>query len=84
MSAGKAKVRPKRTKQSKSSPDRCEQLKAGVDKELGKLHKTHALLIAVQFAANHDCEFDVSDALAVIRDRVEESIERLDRAQVAP
>lgn len=54
--------------------------KEAVNVELGQLHKTHALLIAVQFASNHDCEFDVADALAVIRDRVEESITRLDRA----
>lgn len=61
-----------------------KRLKEAVDAEIGRLHKTHALLIATQFAANHDCEFDVSDALAVIRDRVEESIGRLDRAQVSP
>lgn len=45
---------------------------------------THALLIAVQFAANHEADFDVSDALAVIRDRVEQSIVRLDAAEVRP
>ena len=70
-----------------ASPPRQEsrgQLKESVDVEIGQLNKTHALLIAVQFAANHDCEFDVSDALAIIRDRVEESIERLDRAEVLP
>ncbi len=57
-------------------------LKAAVNAELGQLHKTSALLIAVQFAANHECEFDVSDALAVLRDRVEQSIARLDEAEV--
>lgn len=61
-----------------------KRLTKAVDAEIGRLHKTHALLIATQFAANHDCEFDVSDALAVIRDRVEESIGRLDQAQVSP
>lgn len=59
---------------------RPSRLKQAVNVEIGQLHKTHALLIAVQFASNHDCEFEVSDALAVIRDRVEESIARLDRA----
>lgn len=83
MSRRKATVRPKRTKQSKAA-ERCEKIKSCVEDEIGRLHKTHALLIAVQFAANHDCELDVSDALAVIRDRVEESIERLDHAQVSP
>lgn len=56
--------------------------KQAVSVEIGQLHKTHALLIAVQFASNHDCEFDMADALAVIRDRVAESIERLDQAIV--
>lgn len=59
-----------------------KRLKATVNAELGQLHKTRALLIAVQFASNYDCEFDVSDALAVIRDRVEQSIARLDEAEV--
>jgi hypothetical protein len=55
-------------------------LKAAVSAELGQLHKTIALLIAIQFASNHDCEFDVSDTLAVIRDRIGQSIARLDAA----
>ena len=76
MSRAKVKARPKGAKHNEAQ----ERLKTGVDEEIGQLHKTHALLIATQFAANHDCEFDVSDALAVIRDRVEESINRLDQA----
>jgi hypothetical protein len=60
---------------------RRSPLREAVDDEIGHLHKTHALLIATQYAANHECEFDVSDALAVIRDRVEQSIARLDRAE---
>lgn len=76
MSRANAEARPIR-----ASPS---GLKAAVDAEIGHLHKTHALLIAVQFAANHEAEFDVSDALAVIRDRVEQSIVRLDEAEVRP
>jgi len=60
------------------------RLKAAVGVEVRHLHKTHALLIAVQFAANHEADFDVSDALAVIRDRVEQSIARLAAAEVRP
>lgn len=71
------------TQESQQSK-RQEELKGAIDIEIGQLHKTHALLVAVQFAANHDCDFDVSDALAVIRDRVEESIDRLDQAEVTP
>lgn len=77
MSAVKAAVRPRRTQQSNASAH-GEQIKAGVEAELGRLHKTHALLIATQFAANHGCKFDASDALAVIIQRVEQHIESLD------
>jgi len=61
---------------------RRSALREAVDAEIGHLHKTHALLIATQFAANHDCDFDVSDALAVIRDRVGNSIQQLDQAEL--
>ena len=60
---GRAKVRPKRTKQDKAR-ERLEMLKDAVSVEIGQLHKTNALLIATQFAANHECEFDASDAVA--------------------
>jgi len=78
MSAVKA-TRPRRTKQSKPSLERCEQIKDGIETELGRMHKTNALLIATQFAANHECEFDASDAVAAIIVRVEQTIETLDR-----
>lgn len=55
-----------------------DRLKAGVAMEIGQLHKTCALLIATQFAANHECQFDTSDALAAIIVRVEGHIETLD------
>ena len=55
-----------------------ERFKAGVDNEIGALHKTNALLIATQFAANHECEFDASDAMAAIIERVEKHIATLD------
>lgn len=55
-----------------------------VAKELRRLQKTHALLVAVQFAANHDAEFDVSDALAVIVALIDDSLAGLDRLEVSP
>lgn len=61
---------------------RRNTLKAAVNAEIGRLHKTHALLIAVQFAANHECEFDVSDAVAAIIVMVEQSLTGLDQAEV--
>lgn len=79
MSAGAARVRPRRIKQGKPSPKRCEPIKDGIDTELGRLHKTNALLIATQFAVNHECEFDASDAIAAIIERVDQHIETLDR-----
>jgi hypothetical protein len=78
VSVAKATVRPIRAEQRKAT-ERCEQIKAGVSEELGRLHKTNALLIATQFAANHECEFDASDAMAAIIERVDQHIETLDR-----
>jgi hypothetical protein len=75
---GTAKVRPERTDDN-GVRGRLEMLKDGVSVEIGQLHKTNALLIATQFAANHDCEFDASDAVAAIIVRVEQSITTLDR-----
>ena len=75
---GRAKVRPERTEHDKAR-ERLEMLKDAVSAEIGQLHKTNALLIATQFAANHECEFDASDAVAAIIVRVEQTIETLDR-----
>ena len=72
---GRAKVRPERTDDNGAR----NRLKAGVEAEIGQLHKTCALLIATQFAANHECEFDASDAVAAIIVRVEQTITTLDR-----
>jgi hypothetical protein len=47
------------------------------------LQKTRALLVAVQFAANHEAEFDVSDALAVIVAVVDDALDDLDLLEVS-
>lgn len=77
MSAGRAKTQPQRGEDVQTR-ERLEMLKRGVEDELGQLHRTNALLIAAQFAANHECEFDASDALAAIIARVDRHIETLD------
>lgn len=60
--------------------ERCERLKAGVESELGRLHKTNALLICTQYTANYgDVKVDISDAIAAIIERVERHIKTLDR-----
>ena len=74
----RARVRPKRTEDN-GARERLETLKNAVSNEIGQLHKTNALLIATQFAANHECEFDASDAVAAIIVRVEQTITALDR-----
>lgn len=63
--------------------NRRSTLKEAVNHEIGQLGERHALLVALQFAAAHDCDFSVSEALRVIRDRVEASIDCLDKASVA-
>lgn len=49
--------------------------------DLERKQKTQAVLIAVQFAANHKVEFDVSDALAVVLVLMTESLAGLDRLE---
>lgn len=61
----------------------CNGLKATVATETRQLHKTLALLVAVQFASSHDAEFDVSDAIAAIIVRVEDTLAALDKAGAA-
>ena len=69
---------------TKAKPAAHDDSEREVANELRRLQKTHALLIAVQFAANHDAEFDVSDALAVIVALIDESLAGLDRLEVSP
>lgn len=71
--------KPAATHNGRQPKSARKQLKAAISVEIGRLHKTHALLTAVQFAANHEAEFDVSDALAVVVALIAESIARLDR-----
>jgi hypothetical protein len=74
----RARVRPERTDHD-GLRERLEMLKQAVSVEIGQIHKTNALLIATQFAANHGCKFDASDAVAAIIVRVEQTITTLDR-----
>lgn len=60
-----------------------KRLRLAIGLEIGRLRKTHALLVAVQFAANHEAEFDVSDALAVVVALIGESLAGLDRLETA-
>lgn len=75
---GRGGARPERTEDDRAR-GRLKTLTDAVCDEIGQLHKTNALLIATQFAANHECEFDTSDAVAAIIVRVEQTIETLDR-----
>lgn len=79
MSRRKATVRPPEGTEDDGARKRLETLMDAVSDEISQLHKTNALLIATQFAANHECEFDASDAVAAIIVRVEQTIETLDR-----
>lgn len=61
------------------SPDRSD-----LNECIRRLQKTHAVLVAVQFAANHEAEFDVSDALAMIVALVDDTLDDLDLLEVSP
>lgn len=76
MSTGKLKVQPE------CADEQCRrlrQLRDSVSGEIAGMHKTKALLIAVQFAAEHDSEFVVSDALAAILSRMDVHMANLDQ-----
>lgn len=51
--------------------------------EIRRLQKTHALLIAVQFAANHGAEFDFSDAVAAVTLLIEQTLDGLNLLEAA-
>ena len=59
--------------------ERLKTLTNAASDEIEQLHKTNALLTATLFAANHECEFDASDAVAAIIVRVEQTITTLHR-----
>lgn len=73
-------VTPQRGRRPKAARQR---LRLAIGVEIGRLRKTHAVLIAIQFAANHDAEFDVGDALAVVVALIGESIAGLDGLEAA-
>lgn len=76
MSAVKATRRPKGPKRRTAGE---RQIIRGIEAELAGLHRTNQLLIAIEFAADHECKFDVNDAIAVVNERMERHIEKLDR-----
>lgn len=51
--------------------------------QIRRLQKTHALLIAIQHAANYDVDFSVSDSLIVVLALVDETLRGLDRLEVS-
>lgn len=83
MSVGRSLARARRTRGESQILESHKQQSALTRVEIVRLHEAHPLLIALQFATDHDAGFDVSGALAIIRARVKESIERLDEATVA-
>jgi hypothetical protein len=60
-----------------------DRLQPSIADQIRRLQKTQALLIAVQFAANHEAEFDVSDALAVVVTLINDSLAGLDRLEAS-
>lgn len=83
MSAGKLTVRPTRIQQVSPLLKRREELKEAFTDEVRRLQKAQALLIAPQFAANHEVEFDAFDAVAAILSMVEQTLVGLDQLEVA-
>lgn len=57
--------------------------KSDVTDCIRRLQKINALMIAVQYAANHDAEFDVSDAMAAIIMIIEHMLTELDALEAS-
>lgn len=76
MSASEVSVQPECT------DDECrrlKRLKAGTAIELRRMYRTKAVVIAVQYATDHEADFVVADALSVILSRLDAHITALDQ-----
>lgn len=62
---------------------RIDRPQPAIAAQIRTLQKTQALLIAIQFAANHEAQFDVSDALAVIVVLIDDALAGLDRLETS-
>lgn len=56
--------------------------RSDISTTIRQLQKIEALMIAVQDAANHDVEFDVSDAMAAILVLLGQTLTELDQVEV--
>ncbi len=83
MSASKVTMRPRHVLLGSKLVKRREELKEAFTDEVRRLQKAQALLIATQFAANHEVKFDASDAMAAILTMVEQTLVGLDQLEVA-
>lgn len=82
MSRAKAKARPKRASRQPQAAVRISELKAFLDQQNRAWQKIEALMVALEFASNHECEFDVSDGLAGVLALIGQSLTALDQAEV--
>lgn len=85
MSRAKAKARPKRASRGpQAAAVRVSELKAFLDQQNRAWQKIEALLIALEFAANHEAEFDVSDGLAGVITLIGQSLTAVDQVEAGP
>ena len=83
MNRAKAKARPKRaSRKSQAAAVRVSELKAFLDQQNRAWQKIEALMVALEFAANHEAEFDVSDGLAGVITLIGQSLTALDTLEV--
>ena len=78
MSRAQAKARPKRASRKPQAAVRVGELTTFLDQQNRAWQKIEALLIALEFASNHECEFDVSDGLAGVITLIGQSLTALD------
>ena len=82
MSRAKAKARAKRPSRQPQAAVRVGELKAFLDRQNRAWQKIEALMVALEFAANHEAEFDVSDGLAGVITLIGQSLTALDTLEV--
>jgi hypothetical protein len=82
VSRAKAKARAKGASKPPQAAVRVSELTTFLDQQNRAWQKIEALMVALEFAANHEAEFDVSDGLAGVITLIGQSLTALDTLEV--
>jgi hypothetical protein len=79
----KKKARPKRASREPQAAARVSELKAFLDQRNRDVQLIEAVLIAVRFAIDHECELDAADAVGGVVVLIGHVLHALDQAEVS-